>query len=367
MLRHNSELKQWYRVYSRKIEVHKSDESFAMTLKQVWRFLRDTRLIDAQSTLAQFNRCYNRGTKNSFNLIGTNEKARFDELYLQDAQNQAQQNTVRSEQQQRGISDDEDEDEVQQVNSSENIININDIHNPFMIILQRQFFDAVVRAAACKFASGKGSEDLTTLSQKLDYVFKNNLGPLAIKNKTKTPEDEKALKLANTIFTEYDEQLNQILCYFSGNENPVIGNVRDQTIKINQVIEMLRKANFLDSTLTDLKVQDIIFMIERYFDPDTTLRSKLDEDKFQVYINANPHLVPTIESLQVEPKDQEALSPPSSEKRAKEKHTDPKKKEKGGVSQPPSAQVTAREEDVEENKQNEIYVQSVEEKLEDEI
>jgi hypothetical protein len=33
LLRHNSELKQWYKTYSRKIEVHKSEESFAMTLK----------------------------------------------------------------------------------------------------------------------------------------------------------------------------------------------------------------------------------------------------------------------------------------------------------------------------------------------
>ena len=33
LLRHNSELKQWYRVYSRKIEAHKCEESFAMTLR----------------------------------------------------------------------------------------------------------------------------------------------------------------------------------------------------------------------------------------------------------------------------------------------------------------------------------------------
>lgn len=59
LLRHNSELKHWYREYSRKIEAHKSEESFAMTLKQVWRFLRDTHLISATSTIAQFNRVYN--------------------------------------------------------------------------------------------------------------------------------------------------------------------------------------------------------------------------------------------------------------------------------------------------------------------
>jgi len=52
LLRHNSELKSWYKVYSRKVEAHKCEESFAMTLRQVWRFLRDTNLISANSTLA---------------------------------------------------------------------------------------------------------------------------------------------------------------------------------------------------------------------------------------------------------------------------------------------------------------------------
>jgi hypothetical protein len=52
LLRYNSELKAWYKDYSRKIEAIKSEESFAMTLRQVWRFLRDTHIISANSTIA---------------------------------------------------------------------------------------------------------------------------------------------------------------------------------------------------------------------------------------------------------------------------------------------------------------------------
>jgi hypothetical protein len=33
MLRNNSELKNWYKIYSRKVENVKSEESFAMTLR----------------------------------------------------------------------------------------------------------------------------------------------------------------------------------------------------------------------------------------------------------------------------------------------------------------------------------------------
>ena len=81
LLRNNSELKQWYRVYSRKIEAHKCEESFAMTLRQVWRFLRDTHLISANSTLAQFDRVYNEGVKNHFTLLGSKDQEKFDKMY----------------------------------------------------------------------------------------------------------------------------------------------------------------------------------------------------------------------------------------------------------------------------------------------
>jgi hypothetical protein len=70
LLRNNSEMKNWYRIYSRKIDVTKSEESFAMTLRQVWRFLRDTHLITPTSTIAQFDRVYNKGIKNQFVLLG---------------------------------------------------------------------------------------------------------------------------------------------------------------------------------------------------------------------------------------------------------------------------------------------------------
>ena len=87
LLRHNSELKSWYKTYSRKIEAHKSDESFAMTLRQVWRFLRDTQLISANSTIAQFNRVYNMGGKNHFTLLGSTDQAKFDKICGEDKMN----------------------------------------------------------------------------------------------------------------------------------------------------------------------------------------------------------------------------------------------------------------------------------------
>mmetsp|Transcript_654 Transcript_654/g.770 ORF Transcript_654/g.770 Transcript_654/m.770 type:complete len:89 (-) Transcript_654:979-1245(-) len=52
LLRNNTDLKSWYKYYSRKVETHKTEESFAMTLRQIWRFLRDTKIIGPNSTIA---------------------------------------------------------------------------------------------------------------------------------------------------------------------------------------------------------------------------------------------------------------------------------------------------------------------------
>jgi tRNA U34 5-methylaminomethyl-2-thiouridine-forming methyltransferase MnmC len=52
LLRYNTELKKWYKYYSKKVEHVESEESFALTLRQVWRFFRDTKLVSQSATLS---------------------------------------------------------------------------------------------------------------------------------------------------------------------------------------------------------------------------------------------------------------------------------------------------------------------------
>lgn len=52
-----------------------------MTLRQVWRFLRDCQVIDQDATIAQFNRIYMQGSKNHYTLLGTDEVSKFNFLY----------------------------------------------------------------------------------------------------------------------------------------------------------------------------------------------------------------------------------------------------------------------------------------------
>lgn len=81
LLRHNTELKSWYKTYAKKVEASKTEESFAMTLRQVWRFLRDCQIAGSEASLAQFDRVYIQGKKNHFTLLGSGEASKFDFLY----------------------------------------------------------------------------------------------------------------------------------------------------------------------------------------------------------------------------------------------------------------------------------------------
>ena len=76
-------MKTWYKFYARKVESQKSEESFALTLRQVWRFLRDCQIIGPDATIASFDRVYFQGKKNHFTLLGQKDKHKFN--YLQPA------------------------------------------------------------------------------------------------------------------------------------------------------------------------------------------------------------------------------------------------------------------------------------------
>ena len=52
MLRHITKLKKWFREYQAKFEAKKSEESFSMVIRQVWRFLRDCKVFNCRNTIA---------------------------------------------------------------------------------------------------------------------------------------------------------------------------------------------------------------------------------------------------------------------------------------------------------------------------
>ena len=186
LLRHNTELKNWYKLYAKKIEASKTEESFALNLRQVWRLLRDSLVIGPDCSLAQFNRIYSQGRKNHFTLLGSSEVNKFDFIYGSKDNKQ-----VAAGAKDRGDESSSDESEEEEENLEELHkrlgIEPDDIHAANKVILQRQFFEAIVRAASVKYAN---SSELSSLSAKLEFLFTKHLSPMVGKNKAKSPEEE---------------------------------------------------------------------------------------------------------------------------------------------------------------------------------
>ena len=113
---------------------------------------------------------------------------------------------------------------------------------------------------------------------------------MAIKNKCKSQEEEKAFKVADKVFDEYQDKLTQVFHHFSKKSGNVKNGRKDTTLEIDELIDMLKKANLLEGK-TELKLQDVIFMLERYYAPQNSLQSKLEQEKFDAYIEANPMLL----------------------------------------------------------------------------
>ena len=233
LLRHNTELKNWYKLYAKKIEATKSEESFSLTLRQVWRLLRDTQVVGADCSLAQFDRIYNQGRKNHFTLLGASEVNKFDFIYG----SQGKKAPVRGAKERNddsSSSDEEEEEENLEELHKRLGIEPDDIHSFSKVVLQRQFFEAIVRAASVKYSNSS-----ITLAQKLDNLFNLHLSPMVNKNKAKSPEEEKQFKVTETVFDEFDAPLKVVFKYFSKRQLAPYSLRQDITLEVAEFLNLL--------------------------------------------------------------------------------------------------------------------------------
>ena len=91
---------------------------------------------------------------------------------------------------------------------------------------------------------------------------------MAIKNKSKTQDDEKAFKTADKVFDEYSAELHTVFNYFSSKSGNLHNGRKDVTIEVKDLLDMLRKAHVLEGPTLDLQLEEVVHMIEKYYSPD---------------------------------------------------------------------------------------------------
>lgn len=291
LLRYNSDIKKWYKFYSKKVEAVKSEESFALTLRQIWRFFRDTQIVSSDSTLATINRVFNQGRKNHFTILGEKDKHKFhlvaskvgewrpttekteekhsapmlesnsraepkeesknihheDEEIKDPAQIGEnvgdsfiieKTDNVKIESSKLDMLDSDSEEDIEEFAE----LDADNLHDSTKAILQRQFFEAIVRACHVSYAN---TPSLKNLAEKLDDMMKNHCAPFATKNKAKTPEEEKVFKSTDKIFEMVNNELEELFNSISKKDGKPVFGVIDRTIEIEDLVRFFKKIDIL--------------------------------------------------------------------------------------------------------------------------
>jgi hypothetical protein len=89
--------------------------------------------------------------------------------------------------------------------------------------------------------------------------------------------------------------LTSVYQHFSAKKGNTQGGRLEETITLDEFLEMFRRAKLLDNPNAEegcqFSVKDIICAVERYYDPKGTLATKVSDDKFDAYLEANPDLL----------------------------------------------------------------------------
>ena len=85
------------------------------------------------------------------------------------------------------ISDEEGDESIEPENKKKKIEYVEDVHTPNRPILERQFFEAIPRAASIYY---ENDHRCKSLSEKLDLFFNEKLIPNAGIHSCKSPDDE---------------------------------------------------------------------------------------------------------------------------------------------------------------------------------
>ena len=100
------------------------------------------------------------------------------------------------------------------------------------MILQRQFFEAIVRAVSLSFAN---EPNMTCLSEKMDYAFTNHFLPRSGKNRTKNLDEEQSLfpkyfKLSEKVFEMYAKEMEEVFHGIASRKAKIIPGLFETTI-----------------------------------------------------------------------------------------------------------------------------------------
>ena len=286
LLQFNSYLKQWYEAYSTQIEAKVREESFTMTSRQLWRFLKDCKVISYKVSIANFNRLFLRGSKNIFKIIGNNAE----NISTNDQSSLSRISSIAAPVPNLDISNIPSNPQ-ESMSEEETLpeITADDVHTIERPILFRQFAEALVRAAYLKYSNGGKlfMENIELTSGEEKYVVekaKSQIGIAVLKLFTeklvkyggitsRTPEEEAEMEEGlNSLDISVIQKIFKQYALSDRNQR----NKTDITISVQGLLQLLKDSDVSPSMIS---LQEVIAVVEKYHDEDTSYTSIAKSNK----------------------------------------------------------------------------------------
>jgi hypothetical protein len=293
LLKYNSDLRSWYLQYSTQVEPEEREESFTMTSRQLWRFLRDCQILSYRMTVAQVNRLFIIGKKSNFSLDAYEPQ----KLDIRPSRSPTPMRAtplldISKINPQAGESFNEDygsdEEEEDAISGELQNLELEDVHKPNRTLLQRQFVEALVRVAFLKYSNGGvlelSNEVVSTGEQAVEMelpksqigiavfrLFREKLSSLA--GQSSYLADKKEQELQEGLAVVSKEVVDDLFSKLAKQDRGHLNGHLDQTIEIRSILNFLKEKGIVPAKLPEAKFFELV---ELGHDPQTAY-SKLVE------------------------------------------------------------------------------------------
>jgi len=278
LLKYNSDLKSWYLQYSTQVEPEEREESFTMTSRQLWRFLRDCQILSYRMTVAQVNRLFILGKKSNFSLDAY-EPPKLD---IGPSRSPTPMRAtplldISKINPQGGESFNEDyeseEEEEGALSNQLQNMELEDVHKPNRTLLQRQFVEALVRVAFLKYSNGGvlelSNEVVGTGEQAVEMelpksqigiavfrLFREKLVPFAGQSSFLT--DKKEQELQEGLAAISKEAVDEVFSRLAKKDRGHLNGHFDQTIEVRSILNFLKDKGIVPSKLPEPKFFELV-------------------------------------------------------------------------------------------------------------
>ncbi|KAL4464624.1 hypothetical protein ABPG74_011185 [Tetrahymena malaccensis] len=281
LLRHNSDLRNWYKIYSNNHENTIGEDAFSMDMLAFWKMMKEAKVTDQTVTLASINRLFYQGVKNRYTINSQEQQIQKQIEIAKKLGRPLTQEELRdivlldliisktSSEDKLDYSKLGEQEEKSAQDESQLYLYLVDVHDSKRAILYRHFVELIVRMSYLKYG------DIQNVHRSLEKFIQSKIAPIFESKKLPSKSfnnledtDSGAQKKKVLVETYQDLFKNIYNSLAQDNKNPKYGMI-DKTIKFKDILKYLQDCELVQN---DQEKKLLMQIFEKTFDPTSTVQ-----------------------------------------------------------------------------------------------